>query len=321
MFHTRNKSMLGTVVAHPKARVGIRSNRGSMMILGILCCSFALLSVLTPALRLSQIIILQEHESRAVEAASLAACAELSKIVINDPYFGYISLVNSAPCGRATAAGDGEPLPVLGINTMLATSREQAVFAEIADNDDLRAMAARELQEALRANKALFNVLLDSLRPKSEQTFRDADGMLVEPYKRALKVYLANGGCALKTGKSSESRFSLRLGWLEDVTNSGVRIPQPENICKIEPEQKIGDNYRAGVDLPVNNLHFFLGTFANHVSLADCSKFMRPDGKRICSVVRADSNLYVEAEDQRSLFGLARQSAPAGVSLRSTSQR
>ncbi len=73
MFHTRNKSMLGTVVAHPKARVGIRSNRGSMMILGILCCSFALLSVLTPALRLSQIIILQEHESRAVEAASLAA--------------------------------------------------------------------------------------------------------------------------------------------------------------------------------------------------------------------------------------------------------
>ncbi len=163
---------------------------------------------------------------------------------------------------------------MLGINTMLATSREQAVFAEIADNDDLRAMAARELQEALRANKALFNVLLDSLRPKSEQTFRDADGMLVEPYKRALKVYLANGGCALKTGKSSESRFSLRLGWLEDVTNSGVRIPQPENICKIEPEQKIGDNYRAGVDLPVNNLHFFLGTFANHVSLADCSKFM-----------------------------------------------
>src|SRR6516225_9906245 len=78
--------------------------------------------------------LLHERYKQALEAAALKAASDLSEIVINDPYFGFISLSDRPPIGHATVAEDGEPVPVHGINTIIATSRlEYLIATEIGD--------------------------------------------------------------------------------------------------------------------------------------------------------------------------------------------
>jgi len=78
----------------------------------------------------------EQRYQQAIESAALRAATELSEIVINDPYFGFISLSDQKPIGQATFAADGEPLPVHGINTIIATTRLDYLIAK-ATNDQL----------------------------------------------------------------------------------------------------------------------------------------------------------------------------------------
>ncbi len=70
---------------------------------------------------LGYVRILGSHSEQrtAIESAALAAAKDLSRIVVEDPNFGLISLSDAAPVGTNTAAGDRYFMPVHGINTLL----------------------------------------------------------------------------------------------------------------------------------------------------------------------------------------------------------
>ncbi len=65
-----------------------------------------LIAILLFALGYTRLVGSSQEQRTAIEAASLAAAKEISRIVVNDPNFGYISLSDAAPVGKATAAGD-----------------------------------------------------------------------------------------------------------------------------------------------------------------------------------------------------------------------
>ena len=74
---------------------------------------------------LAQLALYQVDKTRTesvIDAAGLVAADDLSRLIINDPNFGYVSLSNYPPIGIATCAADGEPLPVVGINTLVRYS-------------------------------------------------------------------------------------------------------------------------------------------------------------------------------------------------------
>lgn len=103
------------------------------------------LFVMPALLLVGQTCLLLAHRQRAqstVEAATLLAANDLSWIVINHPHFGWVSLSNHPPVGNATCAPDGEPLPVIGINTLVGTIRHNSVLARQLRNPTLQALAA-----------------------------------------------------------------------------------------------------------------------------------------------------------------------------------
>ena len=62
-------------------------------------------------------------------------------MIINDRNFGFVSLSNYPPIGRATLARDGEPLPVIGINTLVGTIRQNTIVAHELGNSAMQRLA------------------------------------------------------------------------------------------------------------------------------------------------------------------------------------
>ena len=100
-----------------------RNNQGSILVVVIVFMAL-LIALGTFLLSSYASVVRKEHSSRyAAQASAIAAASKLSNIVIADKRWGYVSLSDHSACGSATKAPDNEPLPVTGINTIIATVR------------------------------------------------------------------------------------------------------------------------------------------------------------------------------------------------------
>ena len=135
--------------------------------------------------------ICQHRVKHALEAAALTCANNLSQIVINDPYWGYISLTDHPPIGSDTMAGDNEPLPVTGINTIIGTTRQELILAHAIGTTEAIGCAMVDVREAKRAQRDLEDYLRQTLA--SDKTIaRDIDGNSVDPMCEAGRVFSEN---------------------------------------------------------------------------------------------------------------------------------
>jgi hypothetical protein len=100
-----------------------RRSNGASLILVIAIFGIFGLSLLLFALHYTQQLGSYQEQTAAIEAASLAAARDLSRIIIEDHNIGFVALSDYSPVGTITKASDGYPTPVHGINTVLATAR------------------------------------------------------------------------------------------------------------------------------------------------------------------------------------------------------
>ena len=190
-----------------------------------------------------------EHKT-AIDAAGLAAATQLSRIVIPDSNFGWISLSDYAPVGEGTIAADGEPLPVMGINTVIGTARLDWIVANELNNPSIKTLADLDVAHSKQAAENLTKVLKAALTPGGHPLAIDLDGKAVNPYDSAKSTYetqivrLSNGG------KTVEGTFKLSLGWLEGGSKTNTHIPRPESMAKVAGNQKIGNYYKAFINIP-----------------------------------------------------------------------
>jgi hypothetical protein len=271
---------------------------GGILVLTILSALIILVWLILPCFDFVRLGLFRGRENSSLEAASLCAVNDVTKIVIDDRYFGFVALSDDTPTGLATIAQDQQPLPVWGINTVWATVRREMLIAQALDNDYLRSLAVNDLNEAQRATNELMTVIQASLKPNCRYLTKDKDGRLIKPYEHAKSVLSANTNAFNAETTPNTSDFKLTLGWLNEAADSCTAYPKPANLANLKKGTVFGDNYRAFVDVPVGRSSFFFAGFAKQAALVNNAKFRPFDGKRICSIVRADATFSVPANEQ-----------------------
>lgn len=237
------------------------------------------------------------EQQSAVDAAALAAAEAIGEIVENDPQFGYVAVTDAPPLGRATTAGDGSSLPVTGINTLLAATRLNALLAEKLDNETMRALAQRDAEACSSAAERLRLAINASCSATGKTGSIDRDGNSMSVFKRAQTAYLRNSGRSAR-GSTLKS-LEVEIGWLNAPCSSGMAVIEPVAQSMTVKEQLVGGCYRADIDMPVGQTHFYFAPLSKQASLVDARRFKPSDGKHVCVVVQVSAEEEMELEVDR----------------------
>lgn len=275
-----------------------RGQAGSTLVLVVVTASVVLIPVCA---FLTSLLVAEGHKSRqqtAVEAACMAGANVLPEIVVNDPVFGFVSLTDDPPVGSATVARDGKPLPVTGINTIIATARFGMLVAEKLDSPELRYLARQNAQSALATCKRLADSLAASCLPTSKTPAVNRDGKAVSAYSCAVRAYLNN--MPDRVGCSELKQLNLSMGWLEANCDSNVALPLPVECAEVPATGRFGQNYRANTNVAVGDQEFYFTSQSTQTSLVDARRFHAPDGKRLCSILKVEAQQSVHDSEKRA---------------------
>ena len=266
-----------------------RSSHGNVLTIFI-CIFAALISGTLVAARFATLQIASHREMTAVESAALIAAKDLSLIVIEDPNYGFISLCDYAPIGKATTAIDQQPVSVTSINQVVANARMQMLVALQLNNHELLRLAHQDAENAQEATKRLNEALCRSLRNSGSPSY-DLNGNRVEPLRDVRKALSSNLHGVGAFCKPRISGLNVTLGWIDDDTPSGIGVPLPIDMANVPPALRHRDQYNAFVDVPCGGEHYYFTVVDKQEQLLDVSKFVPFDGKRPCSVVRVTATL------------------------------
>lgn len=273
-------------------RLYLRKQKANILALGVV----ALLGFLMLFMFGNQILwsfLQHQRYQQALEAAALKAASDLSEIVINDPYFGFVSLSDRPAIGRATKAADGQSVPVHSINTIIAAARLDYIVARELGNAQMEQFALEDARRARDTAVQLNKTLTQALTQNPKATLHDMDGNVIKPYADALKVYTTSLSCF---SKASPKEFTLNLGWLKDSGASVTPVPvskanlsRPRKDKYVPAGGEVKGFYRAGIDIPVANEHFTFASLGAQPSLVRTENFVPTDANHVSSIVRVQS--------------------------------
>lgn len=250
-----------------------------------------LIAILLFALGYTRLIGSNQEQRTAIESAALAAAKDVSRIVINDTNFGYISLSDAAPVGKDTIAGDNYFMPVHGIDTLMGTIRLDMIIANTLNNQTMKEMAKRDLNNLKLAKDNLIDVIENSIQ--SGGSARDIDGNTVSPYQSAETAYQQNQ--IRMTGNSNyvASSLNLTLGCVEGGTQTNVPIPTPSSLANVGANQSQNGYYVSGMNIPYDGQDFVFASVGESLRLVDPKRFRESLGGvpyQMPSVVKAEAD-------------------------------
>lgn len=260
-----------------------RSRSGSTFVLVILTICLVLVPLLMVCSQLGLYSVDRTRVQNVVEAAGLLAANDLSRLVISDPNFGYVSLSNYPPIGREVCAPDGEPLPVTGINTLVGTVREDTIIANHLANRTMCELAeydGRYLDETI---SSLNGALSDILNPGKDVQWRDIYGDKIEVAKDVTAFLKAN----LPAGMKLES-VRLANGWLDGGGTSATPIPVPVAMACVKPTDVLLGEYKPFVEHPVGGRKFTFAGLGASSTIVSPRQFRPADRRHISSIVRVE---------------------------------
>jgi len=222
----------------------------------------------------------RDKAANAVDGACLLAANGISRIVINDPHFGYVSLSNYPPTGAGTLAVDGEPLPVVGINTLLGTIRQNMILAKQLNNKAMEDLAETDRQYAFATITALNKAIANTL--DGDTSYYDAEGDTVN-IKQEVDSYLSKN---LPANVRLQS-LSLTNGWLNDADgSSAIKIPEPRQLAEVPDKSLRGEEYKPFINIPYNGKDFHFAGLGPASKVVTATKFSAADNNHINSIVR-----------------------------------
>ncbi|MBX9690723.1 MAG: hypothetical protein K2X27_28670 [Candidatus Obscuribacterales bacterium] len=258
-----------------------RNQKGSMFVL-IVCLAVAIfIPLLVTIGKMSPYFVYRGRSENVVEAAALLAANDLSRIVVNDPDFGYISLSNQAATGAATKAKDGEPLPVTSINTLIGTIRQNAIIAEELRNDAMKMLVDKDVVSLKRASLNLNQQLGDALSNRGSAA--DMDGSPVNP-RLDVQNFLAQN---LPDNVQVES-LKMTLGWLDGGSDTIIDVPQPLRYARVFGTQMDDGKYEAFTNVPVGKNSFSFAGAGTQAHLVSSRKFKNADDNHSCSIIKIE---------------------------------
>lgn len=213
-----------------------------------------------------------QEQSTAIEGAAIAAANDLSKIVIDDPDFGFLSISDAPPVGKATAAADNYYLPVTGINTLLATVRLDTIIAEKLDDNTMRSCAKRDYTRSLAAKDRLVTALQGAIATGGYGF--DMDGNKVEPLVDAVQAYQSN--LVRMTDRKASldvSSMKLSLGCIPELITC-CPVPQPTEFAEMNQDQQANQYYKSYINIPFRDSNFVFAGIGDSTKLVDSKLFV-----------------------------------------------
>jgi len=218
------------------------------------------------------------EQKKAIEAAALAAANDLSRVVINTPQFGYVSISDDAPVGKTTNAGDNFFLQVRSVNTLIGTARLEKMLASVvlADpGDALNYLADQDLANAQIAAKSLETTLAASLAPGGSA--KDINGNAITPYADALAAYQANAQRISGQSTYVPNSLSLSLGQSKQELATNIPVPVTAKVPAgvVPGGSQINNFYKSNVDVPfAGNDYVFMAVGSQSSALLDPKNFV-----------------------------------------------
>lgn len=254
---------------------------GIVLAVFVTCCLFLALFMFV-----GQFGIYLSERKRAqdvIDAAGLAAANDFSRIIINDPNFGYVSLSNYPPIGKATVAPDGEPLPVCGINTLIGTVRLNTLVARELNNPTMRLLAENDRTSLQLTIEQLNDALEESLISTNGPSQHDINGEIVDPYNSVTKYVTEHLPSELELVS-----VKITNGWLANGGTTTIPVPQPEKLAQVSLADSLDGKYKAFVDVPVDDSPFTFAGVGPHSTLVNASDFREPDAEHISSIIKIE---------------------------------
>ncbi len=260
-----------------------RSDSGSIIFMAaiVICC------IVMPLLLLfghfGVYLVDKQRTQGLVEAAGLLAANDMSRIVINDPNFGFVSLSNFPAVGSATSASDGEPLPVTGINTLVGTIRQNQIIAHHLGNATIDFLAETDRISLGSTTKDLNEALSAAISGDDEKNLCDMHGEnvnLVQDVTNFLKTNLP--------GNMKLESLSISNGWLSSGGTTTIPLPGTDRLAQVYQEDQQSGEYKAFVNIPVNDRSFTFAGVGSNATLVNPSEYREADDEHICSIVRIE---------------------------------
>jgi len=282
------------------------------MILTLVVTLFLGLALFLFGLEYSKELGAFQEQRAAIDVASLAAAKDLSKIVVEDPYFGFIGLSDYAPGGQTqglppvpnppvppptstpnpaftqagTTAADGFPMPVRSINTILATVRVDMIVADVMQDQTMYNLAQLDYQYAMAAQANLaanLNSVISSGNASAGASVvdvngnppHDVNGAIVNPYADAVAAYKSNK--VRMSGSQTTllpGSLNLTLGYVPSVYTSRAPVPQPTSAAQIPATQQAYSYYLPNVAIYYKNKNAMVfSALASDTTLVDTKTF------------------------------------------------
>jgi len=259
-----------------------RRSSGSVFLLALVLAA-VLFGIFVVGIWLFKYNALQLKQNAFAEATALGCAQELSRIVVEDPHFGFVSLTEQNG-GTRTVSHSGESLPVRGINTILANIRQTRLLAMELGNAPLMDLTEHEFSQAQSTLNLLKKALAEAAQAKSgpRSLASDVNGQPVDLYKKARQVYSQCSGQSDLSGID----FEIKLGQLADGGPTTTAAPLPERLGAIKQSQLFGSDYMSCVKIPCQDLNFVFASLSSQATLGNIDSFRELDATQFGSVLR-----------------------------------
>lgn len=207
-----------------------------------------------------------EHRT-AIESAALAAAKDISRIAIDTPEFGWVSLSTEAPTGTDTKAPDNWFQQVKSVNELMATARLDMIIAAELGDPFMHNLALADFNNVIRVKNALTTQINNAIA--SGGSARDSKGATITPYLSAERIYLANQA---KGSTYVPNSLRLSLGGIEGGIETSTLAPKPlsKGACA---GREANNHYLSEMVIPFGGTDFVFGSVAKKVRLCEKEKF------------------------------------------------
>jgi hypothetical protein len=265
-----------------------RRNSGSVLLLTFILALF-LLSSFVLGSWIFKYNALQSKQQAATEAAALASAQELSRIVVEDPHFGFVSL-SEQNSGKRTVSPAGEPMPVRGINTILSNIRQTRIIAKQLASTSLMDLTEKEFDCAKSAQNLLKKAFIEAAQDGPKRLALDVNGKPVDLYQKAKQVY---EHCS-QQANLNDTQFQISIGQLTGGGPTISAAPMPESLGLTQKWQLFGLNYMSCVKIPCHGLDFVFASVSSQATLADAASFQEVGKDQLGSVLRLSVNHKID---------------------------
>ena len=291
-----------------------RGARGNMIAFLSAVTLGLVLAVLFFALKYTRMLGSNQEQRTAIEGAALQVANDISRIVYEDPNFGFVAISDFAPIGYDTKARDNQLTPVRGINTILGTVRLDMIIADAMGNSEMQTLAQADYQNAMKAVQSLQSELTDACSASPKNDHRDWDGNIINVTQDAVAAY--NQNIIRMSGSQTAldpSSVKITLGILTNGASTNTAIPTPASYANVTAAQTKVDTfpnnqavtcYKSFTNIPygngVSNAFVFCGV-DNSLKLVDISQFTTNISGlpyALTSIVKVEGDQVYQADSQ-----------------------